>query len=206
MTSCTCSTRRKLKLCSCFQIAMKTTRWESIDLGWLCRSHERCRSHDVLLCQEFCSQYWFDEKKTFGEMEVEIKETENTPTYVRRCLEIQHTKVRIFSSPILIQMITYQYRGSVIVCVYLYDIIKHSDLPISPAEERQPHSAAVPLPEMGGASASRKPSWLGRHDEDFQTEQWQQQNHHFTHFSTLQVSLYLILRLADGWRMLLDPY
>ncbi|XP_060797764.1 receptor-type tyrosine-protein phosphatase C isoform X4 [Neoarius graeffei] len=43
--------------------------------------------------KEFCSQYWDDDnKKTFGEMVVEVKETENTPTYIRRCLEIQHTK------------------------------------------------------------------------------------------------------------------
>ncbi|KAK3561389.1 hypothetical protein QTP86_000586 [Hemibagrus guttatus] len=42
--------------------------------------------------KEFCTQYWDDEKKTFGEIVVEVKETENTPTYIRRCLEIQHTK------------------------------------------------------------------------------------------------------------------
>ncbi|XP_053538987.1 receptor-type tyrosine-protein phosphatase C isoform X42 [Ictalurus punctatus] len=42
--------------------------------------------------QEMCAQYWDDEKKTFGEMVVEVKETENFPTYIRRCLEIQHTK------------------------------------------------------------------------------------------------------------------
>ncbi|XP_060732492.1 receptor-type tyrosine-protein phosphatase C isoform X7 [Tachysurus vachellii] len=42
--------------------------------------------------KEFCTQYWDDEKKTFEEMVVEVKETENTPTYIRRCLEIQHTK------------------------------------------------------------------------------------------------------------------
>ncbi|XP_047666048.1 receptor-type tyrosine-protein phosphatase C isoform X12 [Tachysurus fulvidraco] len=42
--------------------------------------------------KEFCTQYWHDEKKTFEEMVVEVKETENTPTYIRRCLEIQHTK------------------------------------------------------------------------------------------------------------------
>ncbi|XP_053094193.1 receptor-type tyrosine-protein phosphatase C isoform X3 [Pangasianodon hypophthalmus] len=42
--------------------------------------------------KEFCSPYWDDEKKTFGEMVVEVKETENFPTYIRRCLEIQHTK------------------------------------------------------------------------------------------------------------------
>ncbi|KAF4083494.1 hypothetical protein AMELA_G00142050 [Ameiurus melas] len=41
---------------------------------------------------EMCAQYWDDEKKTFGEMVVEVKETENFPTYIRRCLEIQHTK------------------------------------------------------------------------------------------------------------------
>ncbi|KAL7866748.1 hypothetical protein AOLI_G00145620 [Acnodon oligacanthus] len=42
--------------------------------------------------QEFCSQYWNDEKKEFGEMVVEVKETETFPTYIRRSLEIQHTK------------------------------------------------------------------------------------------------------------------
>ncbi|XP_036442601.1 receptor-type tyrosine-protein phosphatase C isoform X3 [Colossoma macropomum] len=42
--------------------------------------------------QEFSSQYWNDEKKEFGEMVVEVKETETFPTYIRRRLEIQHTK------------------------------------------------------------------------------------------------------------------
>uniref|UniRef100_A0A3B1J2R6 protein-tyrosine-phosphatase n=1 Tax=Astyanax mexicanus TaxID=7994 RepID=A0A3B1J2R6_ASTMX len=42
--------------------------------------------------QEFCSQYWYDEKKEFGEMSVEVKETETFPTYIKRSLEIQHTK------------------------------------------------------------------------------------------------------------------
>ncbi|XP_056092787.1 receptor-type tyrosine-protein phosphatase C [Rhinichthys klamathensis goyatoka] len=47
-------------------------------------------------CQEdgkdFCSQYWGDEKKVFGEMEIEVKKTESFPTYVRRHLEIQSSK------------------------------------------------------------------------------------------------------------------
>lgn len=55
----------------------------------------------------------------------------------------------------------------------MWDIMKH--LLISSAEERQPHSAAVPLPEMGGASAPGKPSRVGWHDEDYQAEQRQQQ-------------------------------
>ncbi|KAI4877099.1 hypothetical protein NFI96_026452, partial [Prochilodus magdalenae] len=42
--------------------------------------------------QEFCSEYWNDEKKEFGEMVVEVKETETFPTYIKRSLEIQHTK------------------------------------------------------------------------------------------------------------------
>ncbi|TSW35257.1 Receptor-type tyrosine-protein phosphatase C [Bagarius yarrelli] len=42
--------------------------------------------------KEFCSEYWDDEKKTFGEMVVKVNETEHTPTHIRRCLEIQHTK------------------------------------------------------------------------------------------------------------------
>ncbi|XP_059425930.1 receptor-type tyrosine-protein phosphatase C-like [Carassius carassius] len=41
---------------------------------------------------EYCSQYWGDEKKTFGEMEIEVKKTESFPTYVRRRLEIKSTK------------------------------------------------------------------------------------------------------------------
>ncbi|XP_058615802.1 receptor-type tyrosine-protein phosphatase C isoform X6 [Onychostoma macrolepis] len=47
-------------------------------------------------CQEdgkdYCCQYWGDEKKTFGDMEIEVKKTESFPTYVRRRLEIQSTK------------------------------------------------------------------------------------------------------------------
>ncbi|KAL1251239.1 hypothetical protein QQF64_019035 [Cirrhinus molitorella] len=47
-------------------------------------------------CQEdgkdYCHQYWGDEKKTFGDMEIEVKKTESFPTYVRRHLEIQSTK------------------------------------------------------------------------------------------------------------------
>ncbi|KAK7126948.1 hypothetical protein R3I94_018204 [Phoxinus phoxinus] len=42
--------------------------------------------------QDFCSQYWGDEKKVFGEMEIEVKKTESFPTYVRRHLEIQSSK------------------------------------------------------------------------------------------------------------------
>uniref|UniRef100_A0A4W4F347 protein-tyrosine-phosphatase n=1 Tax=Electrophorus electricus TaxID=8005 RepID=A0A4W4F347_ELEEL len=48
----------------------------------------------VLVLQEFCAQYWAEEKKVFGEMEVEVKETESTPTYIRRRLQIQSTKVK----------------------------------------------------------------------------------------------------------------
>ncbi|XP_035379101.1 receptor-type tyrosine-protein phosphatase C isoform X6 [Electrophorus electricus] len=44
--------------------------------------------------KEFCAQYWAEEKKVFGEMEVEVKETESTPTYIRRRLQIQSTKVK----------------------------------------------------------------------------------------------------------------
>nr|XP_021325270.1 receptor-type tyrosine-protein phosphatase C isoform X2 [Danio rerio] len=47
-------------------------------------------------CQEdgkdLCSQYWGDEKKVFGDMEIEVKKTESFPTYVKRHLEIQSTK------------------------------------------------------------------------------------------------------------------
>uniref|UniRef100_A0A8C1ZUU0 Receptor-type tyrosine-protein phosphatase C n=1 Tax=Cyprinus carpio TaxID=7962 RepID=A0A8C1ZUU0_CYPCA len=47
-------------------------------------------------CQEdgndYSSQYWGDEKKTFGDMEIEVKKTESFPTYVRRRLEIKSTK------------------------------------------------------------------------------------------------------------------
>uniref|UniRef100_A0A673IQG7 Receptor-type tyrosine-protein phosphatase C n=1 Tax=Sinocyclocheilus rhinocerous TaxID=307959 RepID=A0A673IQG7_9TELE len=47
-------------------------------------------------CQEdgkdYCCQYWGDEKKTFGDMEIEVKKTETFPTYVRRRLEIQSSK------------------------------------------------------------------------------------------------------------------
>ncbi|XP_077082764.1 receptor-type tyrosine-protein phosphatase C isoform X3 [Siphateles boraxobius] len=42
--------------------------------------------------KDFCSQYWGDEKKAFGEMEIEVKKTESFPTYVRRHLEIQSSK------------------------------------------------------------------------------------------------------------------
>ncbi|XP_051980081.1 receptor-type tyrosine-protein phosphatase C-like isoform X6 [Xyrauchen texanus] len=47
-----------------------------------------CKEDD----KDYCSQYWGDEKKVFGEMEIEVKRTESFPTYVRRCLEIQSTK------------------------------------------------------------------------------------------------------------------
>ncbi|XP_051549220.1 receptor-type tyrosine-protein phosphatase C-like isoform X8 [Myxocyprinus asiaticus] len=43
-------------------------------------------------CKDYCAQYWADEKKVFGEMEIEVKKTESFPTYVRRRLEIQSTK------------------------------------------------------------------------------------------------------------------
>uniref|UniRef100_A0A8C1ZUE5 Receptor-type tyrosine-protein phosphatase C n=1 Tax=Cyprinus carpio TaxID=7962 RepID=A0A8C1ZUE5_CYPCA len=45
-------------------------------------------------CQED-GNYWGDEKKTFGDMEIEVKKTESFPTYVRRRLEIKSTKTDV---------------------------------------------------------------------------------------------------------------
>ncbi|KAM6962535.1 receptor-type tyrosine-protein phosphatase C [Aplochiton taeniatus] len=41
---------------------------------------------------EHCSYYWGDEKKTFGDMEVEVTATDTTPTYITRSMQIRHTK------------------------------------------------------------------------------------------------------------------
>ncbi|KAJ8376178.1 hypothetical protein SKAU_G00067580 [Synaphobranchus kaupii] len=42
--------------------------------------------------QEFCSPYWGDEKKLFGDIEVEVTSCENNPAYKIRSIEIRHTK------------------------------------------------------------------------------------------------------------------
>ncbi|KAM9478347.1 receptor-type tyrosine-protein phosphatase C isoform 3-T3 [Salvelinus alpinus] len=42
--------------------------------------------------QEFCSAYWGDEKKTFREIEVELKATETLPAYTTRSIQIRHPK------------------------------------------------------------------------------------------------------------------
>ncbi|TRZ02833.1 hypothetical protein DNTS_026705 [Danionella cerebrum] len=42
--------------------------------------------------KDYCSQYWGEEKKVFGELEVEMKKEENFPAYVRRHLEIYSSK------------------------------------------------------------------------------------------------------------------
>ncbi|XP_013979044.2 receptor-type tyrosine-protein phosphatase C isoform X3 [Salmo salar] len=42
--------------------------------------------------QEFCSAYWGDEKKTFRDIEVELKATETLPAYTTRSLQIRHPK------------------------------------------------------------------------------------------------------------------
>ncbi|XP_065115598.1 receptor-type tyrosine-protein phosphatase C isoform X4 [Paramisgurnus dabryanus] len=47
-----------------------------------------CKEDD----KDYCFQYWGDEKKTFGDIEIEVKKTESFTTYVRRRLAIQSTK------------------------------------------------------------------------------------------------------------------
>ncbi|XP_036834664.1 receptor-type tyrosine-protein phosphatase C isoform X2 [Oncorhynchus mykiss] len=42
--------------------------------------------------QEFCSAYWGEEKKTFRDIEVELKATETLPAYTTRSLQIRHPK------------------------------------------------------------------------------------------------------------------
>uniref|UniRef100_A0A674ACF0 Receptor-type tyrosine-protein phosphatase C n=1 Tax=Salmo trutta TaxID=8032 RepID=A0A674ACF0_SALTR len=42
--------------------------------------------------QEFCSAYWGDEKKTFSDIEVELKATETLPAYTTRSIQIRHPK------------------------------------------------------------------------------------------------------------------
>ncbi|KAJ7986230.1 hypothetical protein DPEC_G00337800 [Dallia pectoralis] len=47
-----------------------------------------CREGD----QEFCSAYWGDEKRTFGDIEVEVTATETLPAYITRSIQIHHAK------------------------------------------------------------------------------------------------------------------
>lgn len=176
LTSSTCFTRRRWRVCSCFLSALRTAWWVSSMGSWfVMQESERCHFHDVpflSMCQEFCSQYWDDEKKTFGELLVEVKETENTPTYVRRCIEIQHTKV-FRSFLITLSFITAACISIQCSCLGMKDnshACMHSDSFILSAEERQPRSATVPLPEMGGSWASGKPPRPGWHDEECQEE------------------------------------
>uniref|UniRef100_A0A6Q2Y466 Receptor-type tyrosine-protein phosphatase C n=1 Tax=Esox lucius TaxID=8010 RepID=A0A6Q2Y466_ESOLU len=42
--------------------------------------------------QEFCSAYWGDEKRTFGDIEVEVTATETLPAYTTRSIQIRHAK------------------------------------------------------------------------------------------------------------------
>ncbi|XP_066547880.1 receptor-type tyrosine-protein phosphatase C isoform X3 [Amia ocellicauda] len=42
--------------------------------------------------QEFCSQYWHDEKTLYDEIEVTVVDTEVCPGYIVRGIEIKHTK------------------------------------------------------------------------------------------------------------------
>ncbi|XP_052320199.1 receptor-type tyrosine-protein phosphatase C isoform X3 [Oncorhynchus keta] len=42
--------------------------------------------------QEFCSAYWGEEKKTFRDIEVELKATDTLPAYTTRSLQIRHPK------------------------------------------------------------------------------------------------------------------
>ncbi|XP_048833661.1 receptor-type tyrosine-protein phosphatase C-like isoform X8 [Brienomyrus brachyistius] len=42
--------------------------------------------------KEFCSPYWSDEKKVFGDIEVEVKDCNTCPAYQIRCVELRHLK------------------------------------------------------------------------------------------------------------------
>uniref|UniRef100_A0A3B3Q8F6 protein-tyrosine-phosphatase n=1 Tax=Paramormyrops kingsleyae TaxID=1676925 RepID=A0A3B3Q8F6_9TELE len=42
--------------------------------------------------KEFCSPYWSDEKKVFGDLEVEVKDCNTCPAYQIRCVELRHLK------------------------------------------------------------------------------------------------------------------
>uniref|UniRef100_A0A3B3Q897 protein-tyrosine-phosphatase n=1 Tax=Paramormyrops kingsleyae TaxID=1676925 RepID=A0A3B3Q897_9TELE len=45
--------------------------------------------------KEFCSPYWSDEKKVFGDLEVEVKDCNTCPAYQIRCVELRHLKVAV---------------------------------------------------------------------------------------------------------------
>nr|XP_027801357.1 receptor-type tyrosine-protein phosphatase C isoform X4 [Marmota flaviventris] len=42
--------------------------------------------------QEICAQYWGEEKKTFGDLEVDLKDTTKHSTYTLRVFELRHSK------------------------------------------------------------------------------------------------------------------
>ncbi|KAM3876327.1 receptor-type tyrosine-protein phosphatase C [Diretmus argenteus] len=42
--------------------------------------------------KEFCSAYWENEKKTYGDIEVEVTATESSPVFITRTMQIRHTK------------------------------------------------------------------------------------------------------------------
>uniref|UniRef100_A0A667XMC8 Receptor-type tyrosine-protein phosphatase C n=1 Tax=Myripristis murdjan TaxID=586833 RepID=A0A667XMC8_9TELE len=47
-----------------------------------------CKESD----KEVCSAYWDNEKKTFGDIEVELTATDTSPTFITRTMQIRHTK------------------------------------------------------------------------------------------------------------------
>ena len=48
----------------------------------------------VFLCSQECdSVYWAKDKKTFGDLEVEVLSTDTTPTFISRNMLIHHVKV-----------------------------------------------------------------------------------------------------------------
>uniref|UniRef100_A0A8C7IWU9 protein-tyrosine-phosphatase n=1 Tax=Oncorhynchus kisutch TaxID=8019 RepID=A0A8C7IWU9_ONCKI len=47
---------------------------------------------DLTEGDQFCSAYWGEEKKTFRDIEVELKATETLPAYTTRSLQIRHPK------------------------------------------------------------------------------------------------------------------
>lgn len=43
--------------------------------------------------QEACAQYWEEEKQTYGDIQVNMKDTKESPAYTLRVFELRHSKV-----------------------------------------------------------------------------------------------------------------
>lgn len=83
--------------------------------------------------------YWDKEKKTFGDIEVEVTGTDTSPTFTSRSMLIRHVKVTLPARLSAAMTTSAQFSPS-LICFLLF----------SPStEERESASETIPVPEVG---------------------------------------------------------